>query len=177
MMDWQQMLSRDGPAVFRTAYRLLGNQADAEECFQEVFLAALEVSRREVVHHWAALLQRLTVARAVDRLRERGRRGRREQIADWGAVVGRTPPPSQDLVDAELADLLRKALAQLPPQQAEVFCLHCLEGWSYQEVSQQIGMSIDAVGVQLYRARQRLRELMAVVLGVAPTPERGPMST
>jgi len=52
MPDWQEILSRDGPAAWRTVYRLLGNRAEADECFQKVCLAVLEVSRREVVHNW-----------------------------------------------------------------------------------------------------------------------------
>src|SRR5947209_7153892 len=106
MPDWQEILSRDGPAVWRTAYRLLGNRADADECFQEAFLAALEVSRREGVTHWHALLQRLAAARAVDRLRERCRRRAREQAIDWDAVRGRVPPPSQHAEEAELSERL-----------------------------------------------------------------------
>jgi RNA polymerase sigma-70 factor, ECF subfamily len=47
------------------------NRADAEECFQEAALAALEFSRRKDVQHWRALLVRLATARAVDRLRRR----------------------------------------------------------------------------------------------------------
>src|SRR5438445_557444 len=74
MPDWPTILSRDGPAAWRTAYRLLGHRADADECFQDACLAALEVSRRQPVRHWRALLQRLAAARAVDRLRERFRR-------------------------------------------------------------------------------------------------------
>src|SRR3954451_16250657 len=75
MPDWEEVLSRDGPAVWRTAYRLLGNPADADECFQEAFLDALKVSRRVAVLHWRGLLQRLVAARAVDRLRRNRRRG------------------------------------------------------------------------------------------------------
>ena len=42
MPDRQEIVSRDGDAVWRTAYRYLGNRADADECFQEAFLAAWE---------------------------------------------------------------------------------------------------------------------------------------
>ena len=163
MPDWPEILRRDGPAVWQTAYRLLNNQADAEECFQEAFLAALEVSRRESVRNWRALLQRLAAARAVDRLRERCRRRSREQAADWDAMPGSAPSPSQGAEEAELADRLRDALTRLPAKQAEVFCLHCLESWSYQEIAGQLSLSIDAVGVLLHRARKKLRELLAAL--------------
>jgi DNA-directed RNA polymerase specialized sigma24 family protein len=65
MIDWQGILSRDGPAVWRTAWRVLGNRADADECFQEAFVAALEYSSTHTVKHWRALLQRLAAARAI----------------------------------------------------------------------------------------------------------------
>jgi RNA polymerase sigma-70 factor (ECF subfamily) len=161
MPDWEVIVRRDGPTVWRIVYRLLNNRADADECFQETFLAALEVSQREKVENWRALLQRLASARAIDRLRERCRRRCREQTADWNVLAGNEPPPSQGAEEAELAQRLRDALAQIPAQQAEVFCLHGLEGWSYQEIAEQLSLSINLVGVLLHRARKRLRELLA----------------
>ncbi len=161
MPDWEMIVRRDGPVVWRTAYRLLNNRADADECFQETFLAALEVARREEVGNWRALLQRLAAARAVDRLRERGRRRSREESADWSAFAGNEPQPSQNAQEAELAQRLRDALAQIPAQQAEIFSLHGLEGWSYQEIAEQLSLPINSVGVLLHRARKRLRELLA----------------
>lgn len=161
MPDWEKIVRCDGPVVWRTAYRLLNNRADADECFQETFLAALEVSRREEVGNWRALLQRLAAARAVDRLRERCRRRCREETADWNALTGNEPQPAQGALDAELAQRLRDALAQIPAKQAEVFCLHGLEGWSYQDIAEQLALSLTSVGVLLHRARKRLRELLA----------------
>jgi RNA polymerase sigma factor (sigma-70 family) len=172
MPDWQEILSHDGGAVWQTAYRILGNRADAEECFQEAFLAALEFSRRKEVQHWRALLLRLVTARAVDRLRRRRRQAARLQAADWDSLLDHAPTPPQTAEDAELAERLRTALGRIPPKQAEAFCLHCLEGWSYQEVAQQLVVSLDSVGVLLHRARKRLRQLLGVSLE-APRPAGG----
>lgn len=160
MPDWQDLMKRDGKAVWQTAYRLLGNRADADECFQEAFLAALQVSRREEVQHWGSLLRRLAAVRAVDRLRQRYRRRASGQLADCNALPDHGRLPSQIAEDAELGERLRAALASLPPKQAEVFCLHHLEEWSYQETAAHLAISVDAVGVLLYRARHRLRELL-----------------
>jgi RNA polymerase sigma-70 factor (ECF subfamily) len=163
MPSWHEILSQEGAVVWRTAYRILGHHADAEECYQETFLAALEVSRREGVRSWRALLQRLATARAVERLRQRCRRRAREEVPDWDSVPSPLPAPSQTAEERELAQRLREALAQISPQQAEVFCLHCLDGWSYQEIAQQLGLSVDAVGVVLRRARKRLQRLLATI--------------
>ena len=164
MPDWQEILSRDGPVVWGTAYRLLGNRADADECCQEAFLAALQVSRRAPVQCWRALLQRLVTVRAVDRLRAR-RQAVPNQVADWDSVRSREPLPSRVVEDAELAEQLRLALSHIPPRQARVFCLH-LEGWTYEEISSDLELSIHAVGMLLHRARKHLRKLLATYLGV-----------
>ncbi len=161
MPDWQEILSRDGPPAWRTAYRQLGNRADADECFQEACLAALEVSRREVVHNWRGLLQHLATVRSMDCLRTRQRTRSRITLFSWNRVPDDSPSPPQNVEEAELSGELRTALAQIPPNQAAAFCLHCLEDWSYQEIAQQMNVTVDSVGVLVHRARQRLRGLLA----------------
>jgi RNA polymerase sigma-70 factor (ECF subfamily) len=160
MPDWDEIVDRDGKAVWQAVYRILGNAADADECFQEAFLAAWEVSRREQVQNWRALLLRLGAARAVDRLRQRHRRTRGQLKTKWESLPGHEPPPSQSTDEAELTERLRVALACLPVKQAEVFCLHCVEGWHYQEIAKHLALSVSSVGVLIYRARKRLRRLL-----------------
>ncbi|MBN2130337.1 MAG: sigma-70 family RNA polymerase sigma factor [Sedimentisphaerales bacterium] len=75
--DWQSIVNEHGPLVWQTAYRLVGNEADAADCLQETFLAALEVSRREEVRNLGGLLVRLATTRAIDSLRRRNRQQRR----------------------------------------------------------------------------------------------------
>jgi RNA polymerase sigma-70 factor (ECF subfamily) len=169
MPDWQEIVRSDGPAVWRTAYRILGNTADADECFQDAFLDALELSTRDNIRHWRGMLQRLVAARSIDRLRRNIRRRDRDAFDDWETVHDSRPSPPQAAEDAELAAHFREALARIPPRQAEAFCLYSLDGWSYQEIAGQLSMSIDAVGVLLHRARKRLRKLL-------PTPSQSDVS-
>jgi RNA polymerase sigma-70 factor (ECF subfamily) len=161
--DWESILRADGPAVWRTARRLVGNDADADECFQEVFIDALEFSRKRPVQHWRALLTKLATARAIDHLRRRSRRLNREEPMDWENLsqTGALPPAQAET--AELSQLLRNALAEIPPKQAEVFCLACLDGWSYQQIAEQLAISVNSVGVLIHRARQKLRDLLASI--------------
>jgi RNA polymerase sigma-70 factor (ECF subfamily) len=161
MPDWDEILARNGPAVWRVAYRIVGNRADADECFQEAFLAALEVARRGPVRDWPGLLRRLAVARGVDRLRRRLRRGPHEPVEDWDALRGPAPTPARSAEDAELSARLREALGRLPPKQAEGFCLQVLEGWSYAEIAAHLGETTGAVGVILHRARATLRRFLS----------------
>jgi RNA polymerase sigma-70 factor (ECF subfamily) len=163
MIDWEGILAQDGPAVWRTAWRVLGNRADADEVFQETFIAAVEYSRRHDVNHWRALLQRLATARAIDRLRQRVRRKDRQMPLPDDHPETRTPQPPQAAENAELSANLRIALAEIPPRQAEVFCLFHLDGWSYPEIAAHLAISTDVVGVWLHRARGRLRELLSEI--------------
>jgi RNA polymerase sigma-70 factor (ECF subfamily) len=160
MIDWDELIRREGSAVWRTVYRLVRNQADADECFQETFLAALELSNRQPVRNWPALLQRLATRRAIDRVRKRWRRERREEAADLALAEAAQSDPSQQAEAEELSSALRWALAQLPTRQAEVFCLHELGDWSYQQIADQLGISANAAGVILHRSRQKLQELL-----------------
>ncbi|OAI40404.1 hypothetical protein AYO40_04755 [Planctomycetaceae bacterium SCGC AG-212-D15] len=161
MIDWQAIVREHGPAVWRTAYRVVGNRADTEECFQEAFLGAVQIARGQHVKNWRALLQRLAASRAIDRLRQRYRQEHFEGAVEFGQFRDPAPPPCQAAEDKELSERLRRLLVQLPSKQAEAFCLHCLDECSYQEIGEQMGVSVNAVGVLLYRARERLRELLA----------------
>ena len=166
MVDWDGIIDREGPAVWRTVRRLLTHRADAEECFQETFLAALHLWRRQPVRSPRAALQQLATARAIDRLRQRYRAAARIAPEPPGGLSDPAPSPGDRAEAAELAEALRAALAELPGKQADAFCLHCLDGYSYREAADALGVSVDAVGVLIHRARARLRDLLA---GRAPT--------
>ena len=124
-------------------------------------VSALDVSRRQRVRNWAGLLQRLATMRALDRLRHRIRdAARQDDLSDWSAVASPNPGPVQQAQAAELSARLRRAIAQLPDQQAEVFCLRYLNDLDYRQIGRQLGIKTSTVGVSLHRARRRLRELL-----------------
>jgi RNA polymerase sigma-70 factor (ECF subfamily) len=169
MPNWDAIVTKEGPVVWRTLWRLLADRTDVEECFQETFLGALKISRRQTVECWSALLCRLATARAMDRLRSRYRRGggsRGSVAGECSADYRLTEAPSADAgpvehaVAAELSERLRGALSQLPDRQAEVFYLNAIGGWSHRELGQRMKMTENAIGVTIHRARQRLRELL-----------------
>jgi RNA polymerase sigma-70 factor (ECF subfamily) len=155
--DWQAIVQTHGPAVWQTGYRLLGNHTDAADCFQEAFLAAVEISRRQRVRNIAGLLVRLATTRAIDKLRQRNRLDRRSP----GRLDAEPTSPEADPLElaqrGELAARLRGEIAQLPPQEARVFCLRYLSDMSYGQIARELNIAIGAVGVLLYRARGRLR--------------------
>ncbi len=145
--------------IWHTVRRLLINEADAADCFQRTFVSALELSRKEPISNWQPLLKRLATVRAIDALRQRQRRNdRHEPFPDEGRIDTRAADPHQRAETSELTEQLRAALSQLDPRQSEIFCLACLEDMSYHEIAEQLGLTVNHVGVLLNRARTSLRE-------------------
>jgi len=74
------------------------------------------------------------------------------------AAASPEPGPVQHAQKAELSARLRQALTQLPPREAEVFCLRFLDDLTYRQIGEQLNLETNAVGVLLHRARAKLRE-------------------
>jgi len=150
VIDWQVIIEKHGPAVWQTAYRLLGNRTDAADCFQETFVCALELSQRQRVRNFSALLSQLATTRAIDQLRRRFRQSHcNAASADWDAVPSTNPGPAQMAQQQELAARLRESLTQLPPQEAQVFCMRYLNDMSLSlihisEPTRRRGISLSA---------------------------------
>jgi RNA polymerase sigma-70 factor, ECF subfamily len=168
MIDWNSLVARDGPTVWKVLWKLLGNSSDVEECFQETFLEAVKISQRESVESWPALLVRIATTEAIDRLRTRYRSRRRAEVYGnanlrAGRAMNSTANPDNPVelaIATELSERLREALAELPEKQAEIFILHALNGWSYRDLGERMQMNENAIRTALHRARQRLRELL-----------------
>ena len=162
MTDWNSVVRENTPLVWGTAWRLLGNQADAADCFQETFLAALEASRREPVRHWPALLARIATTRAVDRLRRRLRRSEANgDEVGWETFPSPKAGPAETAQDHELGARLRRILAELSEPQGTVFSLRFLSEWSNEEIARELGMTANAVAVMIHRTRGHLKERLA----------------
>ena len=134
--------------VFRTAYRITGNAADAEDVSQTVFL---RLFRREhdALENEESYLRRAAINAALDVIRSR-QSDRTVELADL-------PEPAHD-DPRELRQALGKALAQLKPRPAEIFTLRFLEGFSNPQIARMLGISQVLVAVIVYRARQQLRK-------------------
>lgn len=165
MADWQTIVDQNRSMVWHSVYRILGHADDAADCFQETFINALELSRKEPVKNYSALLRRIALSRALDRLRRRARQ--KTVSADqeiWNLLPDDSFEPPRQLQQNELAQQLRLALAQLSPDQAQAFCLRFLDDLSYHQIARVMGIRTGAVGVLLHRARAQLQQLLAAVL-------------
>lgn len=160
MIDWAEIVERHGPDVWRTAYRLLSRRDEANDCYQDTFLQAVEYSRKQTVDNWAGVLRRIATARALDRLRKRYRR-QTEALVEDSAVASREPDPDEFVQLRESMDQLREALLELPEKHAEAFWLCEVELLSRDDVARQLAASPKEVAVWLHRAKRKLRTLLS----------------
>ena len=150
--DWDRIVREHGPMVYGTAWRILGNAADAEDVVQDVFLQVHQLQRVHPVRCWGALLRRLAACRALDRLRRR-----RPSLPLDGLTLAVTDDAPDDVaMGHELADRLREAIGQLPPREAEVFCLRYFEDLTYDQIAATCGISRGAAAAALHKARAKL---------------------
>lgn len=145
--------------VFRTAHRITGNAADAEDVLQTVFLRLL---RREAganaLEKEESYLRRAAINAALDILRT-------QRAAPSATLVDLPSPSSSGSNALELRQALSRALAHLKPRSAEVFTLRFLEGMSNAQIADLLGISRVLVAVIAHRARQQLRKELGPYLG------------
>ncbi len=154
--DWNAFVRSHGPAVFGAAWRILGQPMDAEDVTQEVFLEAFRLQGKQNVHHWGALLRRLAVCRALDRVR------RRNSMASLNglSLPALDDSAEQHAIAAELAARLPEAISRLPEREAEVFCLRFFEDLSNQQIAHALELPPGAVAAALHKARAKLETLL-----------------
>jgi len=165
LVNWKSTIEEHGPRVWSIAYRLLGNEADASDCFQEVFVTAVQTSRKKKIRNMEAFLSLIATQRGVDLLRKRRPNFRLYRTKDDCQTLESTEPPPQIKVQwQELSEQLRTALAKIPQQEAEVFCLRILNEFSYRQIAKEMNLNENYVGVLINRARQKLQELLKNVV-------------
>ena len=144
--------------VVAVANRVLADRSEAEDVAQEVFLN-FHRRHRPDAGYAPAWLHRAAVHTALNRIRGRKRRERRELAEAQGqqrAVVD----PQQVVEIEEDRRLVREALARLPAKPASVLALR-YSGLSYVEVGAALGVGAGQVGTLLRRAEQALRKEMS----------------
>lgn len=155
--DWDHIVERHAKRVFRVAHRILGSVQDAEDVAQDVFAEAFRLHRSGPVQSWTGLLVRLATLRSIDRLRRTPVLAELRETDRVTAVE-----PYEEAAAREMAAWLRQSLAKLPDQQATVFAMYHFEHFSHDDVAAALGISLQAVSTALYKARQRLLDLLAV---------------
>jgi RNA polymerase sigma-70 factor, ECF subfamily len=148
-------------AAHNLARWLMRNDTEAEDVVQDAYLRAIS--------HFAGFrggdgrAWLLTIVRnsCYDRLKQKAASGQNTDFDETVHSAGRqTPNPETALLLAERTELVRKSLAELPPQYREVLVLRELEQLSYREIANIVGIPSGTVMSRLSRARQQLEQIL-----------------
>ncbi len=159
--------------VWRLAYRVLHDQDEAWDIAQEAFIRAWQAlpsfKGESAFYTW---LFRIAMNVAMDRGRQRAARGRafgteRVPEEDWERVmVDPGVAPDERARRAEERARVMRALGTLPPHQRTIIMLSDLEGLSYREIAEVLGIPMGTVMSRLHNARKRLRRVLGPILGL-----------
>ena len=159
---WAEIVADNSPRVFRLAYRLTGNQHDAEDLTQDVFVRVFRSLDSFVPGNFDAWVHRITTNLFLDGARRR-QRIRFDALADDAdnrlADLGAGPVERFDLthLDGEVRD----ALMALRPEFRAAVVLCDIEGLPYEEVADVLGVKLGTVRSRIHRGRSQLRERLA----------------
>jgi len=167
---FEQLVERHQRLVIGTVARMLGNNSDAEDIAQQVFVRVWKSASRYVPRaRFTTWLLTITRNLVFNELRRRKRhtttplQGEKEgeeiQLKD---ERGATPDAS--LLESELQRAIEQAIAALPETQRLAVVLRRYEELSYEEIAEALGQSIPAVKSLLFRARTELRERLKAYL-------------
>ncbi|MCB9676073.1 MAG: sigma-70 family RNA polymerase sigma factor [Alphaproteobacteria bacterium] len=157
--------------VYSMVYGMVRNREDARDITQDAFVKAfnnLKSFRLEASFYtW---LYRIAMNKAIDHTRKRKRRGETgefdENIAnrdeDGGiADVHHSESPSKSLERKQLYTKIMESLEKLPADQKQVILLRELEGLSYKEISDVMGIPEGTVMSRLFYARKKMQKLLS----------------
>lgn len=158
------------PVLYRVALSLTGQPADAEDLVQDTLIRAFRaVDRFDGAHPRAWLL---TILRHTHLNRVRGRKP--VLLRDGESVeltlerVGKPEPSAEEVVVSDLFEsVVAEALAALPDKHREVVTLVDINGLSYQEAADVLGVPRGTIMSRLHRARARIRTRLTAA-GLAP---------
>ncbi len=175
------LVSRYQQRVYRFGVRICGNPDDGGEVAQDTLLQLVK-SVRDFRGEASLSTWLYTVARSVCIKRRRrskfapAREESLEALGDEGRDVVVEPGrgPEQALLGRELEAAVDRSIGALGEEQREVLVLRDVEGLTAPETAEVLGISVQAVKSRLHRARVSLRETLAPMIGILPTPEKAP---
>lgn len=160
------LVERHSRTLFRLAFRMTGNEQDAEEVVQEAFLRAYRrLDRFESRANFGTWVYRIAVNCSLDLLR---RRKPQEELRapddrDTGEeavleIATTDPMPDRLALSGEIGEQVNIALAKLSPMERAAFMMRHDQGMSIEEIGRVLGTSMNATKNSVFRAVQKLRQ-------------------
>ena len=171
---FRTLVERHSRSVFRLAYRMTGNEQDAEDVVQETFLRAFkQLSHYESRSSFSTWLYRIASNYSLDLIRMRKRHDdKRENDTEDGRsvldTVAATAPAQDRLVfGKQVEQRVSAAMNELSDLERSAFVLRHFEGLSIEEIGGMLGTSLNATKHSIFRAVQKLRKRLEPLVSTA----------
>jgi RNA polymerase sigma-70 factor (ECF subfamily) len=168
------LVERHGRALFRLAFRMTGNEQDAQDVVQESFLRAYrQLFRFDERASFGTWLYRIASNCSLDLVRSRKRRSTQlapaEPEAEDPMMSVPSPDPTRErfALSSEVRGRVAEAMDELSPTERTAFVLRHYEGMCIEDVSRVLGCQPGAAKHSVFRAVQKLRRALEPVVSTA----------
>ncbi|MBZ2170411.1 RNA polymerase sigma factor [Marinobacter sp. F4216] len=168
--------------LYRFAYRLAGQQQDAEDLVQDVIVKLYpRLDELEAVEQLRPWLNRVLYRHFIDQVRRKSRQGdmplselvEADAQADWlDSLESDQVGPDLLLEQSRLGPALDRVIATLPPDQRALVLLHDVDGWRQEDIADVLDIPLGTVKSRLHRCRAALRKKIQRELEPIPQTER-----
>ncbi len=179
---FNQLVRAHQQVVYRTAFRVLGDQAAAEDATQDAFISAFKHIRAYRGGSFKAWLLRIVTNACYDQLRVKQRRPTTSLEAllldpdnpapGADPAAHHQPSPQEWAERQELSAKIQQGLSTLPPDQRMTLVLVDIEGFSYEDAAQATDTNVGTVKSRLSRARAHLRDYLVAEEELLPSRYR-----
>ena len=165
---FEQLVQPHLEAMYRFAFRLSGQQQDAEDLVQDVVVKLYprleELGEIEQLRPW---LNRVLYRHFIDQVRRKGRRADRpvsdvaepdQQATFLDSYAADEPELSEQISAARLKPVMDSVIQELSPEQRTLMLLHDVDGWSQEEIACVLEIPVGTVKSRVHRCRASLKK-------------------
>jgi RNA polymerase sigma factor (sigma-70 family) len=161
-MNFEELTKGVKNKLYRFALRITGDNAEAEDVVQEVFIKVWHrLNELPNIQNTEAWCMTLTKNLSLDKLRSKHRRT--EEIGEILQISDSESTPYESLAGKDMVDKIRHWMKLLPEKQQLVMHLRDIEDKTYEEISLILDMPMPQVKVNLHRARTAIRERILAI--------------
>jgi len=168
---FRTLVERHSRGVFRIAYRITGNEADAEDVVQEAFLRAYrQLDRYELRSSFGTWVSRIAANYALDLVRSKRRNVERQPLADeqgeslFDRIRSGEPDQERLLLSAEVRKRFDQTMAALSHQERTAFEMRHFDGMSIEQIGSVLNLGDSAAKNSIFRAVRKLRAALEPLL-------------
>ncbi|MBI3993614.1 MAG: sigma-70 family RNA polymerase sigma factor [Candidatus Lambdaproteobacteria bacterium] len=172
-LAFQALVQKYESRVYNLCLRMVNDEVESQDLTQEVFLKVYRsILRYQHTYSFYTWVYRITVNCCIDYMRRRKRHAHTVSLTSSSNADGNEQGKDQDVPDSthvpqatmeknELREILNNAIAQLSEKLQSIIILKEIEGFTYEEIAEILNCSRGTVKSRLFRARERLKELLS----------------